>query len=180
MKFLWLLLLIPGALPAEVPNKPTLSRYAQLWTDSPFTSKPVQTINERQIDNPLDDFTLGGISKLKDGYYAVLINKKKPDERVVIKPGGKSDYQVVSVDWSESNWKDTVATVRSGSFQGQVGFDEQVLKTTKTPPRQQAAKPNLPQTPNIPGLNQNNANRKPQVRKPRPRVVRPPTPAVNK
>lgn len=169
------LLLLSSVALADVPVKPTLTRYSRLWTDSPFTSKPVVDAGPARVEeNPLEDYALGGISKLKDGYYAVLINKKKPDERQVIKPGGQSDFEIVSVQWGEANWKDTVATVKSGSNQGQVGFDDQVLAVKKTPPQQAAQKPQ-PGRPVIPGLNQNNVQN-PNARKPRPRVVRPPNP----
>ncbi len=65
MKFLSTLILIglTGGLAADVPNNPTLTRYARLWTNSPFTSKPPPP-TERPEDNPLDDYALGGISKL--------------------------------------------------------------------------------------------------------------------
>ncbi len=171
------LLLLPAVVLADVPVKPTLTRYAPLWTDSPFTTKPEPIDTGRPPEeNPLEDYALGGISKLKDGYYAVLINKKKPEEREVIKPGTDSDFQVVSVQWGEKNWKDTVATVRSGSHTGSVGFDDQVLAVKKTPPQQPPAQQPQPGRPVIPGLNPNNQNQPNNVRSPRPRVVRPPTP----
>lgn len=181
MKILPTLLLTAGLVCAEVPNRPTLTRYSQLWRDSPFTSKPVRETAVRDVDNPLDDYVLGGISKLQDGYYAVLINKKKPDEPKVIKPGGTTDYEVLSVDWDAKNWKNTIATVRSGRYQAQIGFDEEVLAKTNTPPPAPLKPPNL-QLPNVPGLRQpaNNANNQGRARRPRPRVVRPPKPAAGK
>ena len=173
-RFLFLMLL-PAATLADVPGRPNVSQYSRLWTDSPFTSKPVVEREVREVETPLDDFALGGISELKNGFYVVLINKKKPDEREIIRPGTDSDFKVLDVQWGDGNWKDTVAKIQSGAHTKEIGFDDQVLATKKTPPQQkpQQAQPGRPV---IPGLN---PGQQPGARKPRPRVVRPPTPRPN-
>lgn len=173
-----ILLMLPIVVLADVPKKPTLTRYRNLWNDSLFTSKPIpETGPARPEENPLEDYALGGISRLQDGYYAILINKKDPSDREVIKPGGDSGFTIVDVKWDESNWKQTVATVQSGSHRGSVGFDDKLM-TPKTAAPQQAQQAQ-PGRPNIPGANQNNPQRPTGARTPRPRVVRPPTPPTN-
>lgn len=174
-----------AVLTADVPNQPVLTRYTSLWTDSLFTAKPPPPEGPARQDNPLDEYALGGAGKLHDGYYVVLFNKKDPSQKEVIRPGGDSDFEVVSMKWSDTNWKDTVATIKSGQFQAEIGFDDEVLsakaaasaKATAQQEAQQkaqAAQQRAGQPP-IPGLNTNNNNASSGGRVPRPRVVRPPS-----
>lgn len=151
---------------AEPPKQPVLSRYAKLWTDSPFTSKPIVE-GPAAVANPLEDYSLGGISKLSDGYFAILFNKKDPTQKEVISPGTKSDFSIVKVDWAD-NWKETVVTLRQGSNVGTVTFEEKLI-TIAAPAAKQPAKPGQPAArppvPTKPGTS---------TRTPRPRVVTPP------
>jgi hypothetical protein len=151
---------------AAAPKQLLPARYTKLWTDSPFTSKPI-VVGPGPVANPLEDYSLGGISKLADGYFAILFNSKKPDEKVVIRPGSKSEFTIVKVDWAD-NWRETVVTLRNGATTGTVTFDEKQI-TINAPAAKPQAKPPLPGqlgTPPQPG--------QPNVRTPRPRVVVPP------
>jgi len=151
---------------AGAPAQPTLTRYSQLWINSVFTTKPDPIIEEQA--NPLEDYALGGISKLEDGYYAILFNKKKPDDRVVIYPGRKNEFEVIDVKWPTGSWRDAVVTVRNGSNTGTVSFDETLLAVKTAPTAAPQGRPNpgvklpTPGTPTPPG-----------TRTPRPRVVVP-------
>lgn len=178
IRFLILMLAAATAM-ADVPLKPNLTQYSKLWTDSPFTSKPIPPEGPvREVESPLDDFALSGISELKDGYYVVLINKKKPEERKIIRSGDNSGFKVLDVQWGVETWKDTVAKIQSGAHTKEIGFDDQVL-AVKTAPAQQQPPQAQPGRPVIPGLNQPNQAAQPGARRPRPRVVRPPTPRPN-
>lgn len=173
---LLLILLLPLAASADVPNKPTKTRYSVLWTDSPFTSKPVAPVTERVEENPLDDYALGGVSKLEDGYFVVLLNKKDPADRQVIEPGVGSGFEVLSVKWDMTGGKGTTVRVRKGTDEASIGYDEKLL-TVKTPaPAAKPPQPGQPGQPVIPGVNPNTPTSPGSVRAPRPRVVRPPTP----
>ncbi|MGB6223311.1 hypothetical protein [Haloferula sp.] len=150
---------------AAAPAQPTLTRYMKLWTDSPFTTKP-EIIKEDF--NPLEDYALGGISKLEDGYYAILLNRKKPDDKIVIYPGEKSDFEVIDVTWPTGSWKDAVVTVRSGTKTGIVKFEDKLL-TLKAAPAQATQKPAAA----APTIGKPAPGAKPSTRTPRPRVVVP-------
>lgn len=153
--------LAEGAAPKQLQH----GRYAKLWTNSPFTSKPVVT-GPGPVADPFEGYSLGGISKLADGYFAILFNSKNPTEKVVIRPGAKSDFSIVKVDWAP-NWKETVVTLRNGGKEGTVTFDEKQLTikapAANKPPAKPAAKPLIPE-----------AKPATPTRKPRPRVVVPP------
>ncbi|MGE9269455.1 MAG: hypothetical protein ACQKBU_01520, partial [Verrucomicrobiales bacterium] len=120
----------------------------------------------------LEDYTLGGISKLHDGYFAVLIEKKDPSKKIVISPGEESDFEVVDVRWAD-NWRETVVSVRAGSQTGTVGFEEKFIEVKPAPAakapadakRGSSSGAKTPPTPN------NNSNR--GGRTSRPRVVVP-------
>lgn len=165
----FLTLMTIGAAQAAAPKQLQESRYRSLSTNSPFTSKPVVQGPGPAVD-PFEDYSLGGISKLSDGYFAILFNSKDPSEKVVIRPGAESEFSIVKVDWSP-NWKETVVTLRNGGKEGTVTFDEKLITIQKAaPPKQQAqAKPGQPAArPPVPGAQDAPA------RKPRPRVVVPP------
>ena len=75
-----LLLALIGLASADLPKKPPITKYASLWTNSPFTAKPPPPEAGPEV-NPLDDYALIGVSSLGvKNYLVTLINKKKPDE----------------------------------------------------------------------------------------------------
>ncbi|MEM1085566.1 MAG: hypothetical protein AAGI48_15755 [Verrucomicrobiota bacterium] len=155
---------------ADAPKQPTLTRYAKLWTNSVFTTKPeIEGVAE---ENPLEDYALGGISKLQDGYYAILFHRKKPDEKIVIYPGTKSDFEVLNVDWPEGSWKDAVVTVRNGSNTGTVKFEDKLLTVKQAPQAKQNPKAKQPPAQqNKRPTTTNKPATKPGTRTPRPRTV---------
>lgn len=124
---------IASIVSAGAPTQPTLTRYSKLWINSVFTTKPDQITPD--LVNPLEDYALGGISKLEDGYYAILLNKKKPEDKIVIYPGQKNEFEVVDVKWPTDSWRDAVVTIKTGSTTGTVAFDDKLL-TVKTAPTQ--------------------------------------------
>lgn len=166
------LLALAGFAAADAPEQPVLTRYGQLWLNSPFTAKPEQTGPVRP-DNPLNDFALGGVSKVRDGYYTILINKKKPDEREVIVPGSKSDYQILKVNWSKDSWRDTTVVVRKGNDTATLGFEESLL-VVQAPAPQAAPQPQQQEQQQRRGRGDQNNNNDNNRRQPRPRVVLPP------
>jgi hypothetical protein len=173
-----LLLLLPTALLADVPRKPSESRYTALWNpSSPFTTKPVVEGRVPDETSPLDDYALGGVSKLEDGYFVVLLNRKEPDKRLVIEPGITSDFEVVSVQWDMSGGKGTTVKIKSAGDTKDIGYDEELMAKKQQQAAAAAAKPNpQPQVPGLPAALQKPTATPTGVRPPRPRVARPPTP----
>lgn len=177
-------LLFIGQAQADIPVKQPLVKYTGLWTNSPFTSKPPPPPPGETI-NPLDDFTLTGIAPVPGGYRITIISKKNPELKKVIEPGTKGEFSVVSVNRNPDKALGTTVVLSTGSIQGTVSFEQEML-TLKAPPapQQQQNQPNLPpgitpaqanqQQPANQQGNQNNAQRQP-----RPRIVPPPAPAGN-
>lgn len=169
---------------ADVPQKAPLVKYTGLWTNSPFTSRPViGPINP--VANVFDDFTLTGIAPVPGGYRITIMNKKKPDEKEVITPGetNNSGFKVVSVDRNPEKTLGTSVTLSSGSVQGTVIFEPDLMKLKAAPagaPQQQQG--NLPPgiTPAMAGQQgaAQNPNGNAETRQPRPRIVPPPPPSA--
>jgi hypothetical protein len=154
-------------LDAEVPRQQPLGRYAELWSKSPFTVPPVATDETPPEENPLDDYALSGVCKLKEGWFVGLINKKQQDERLLLKPNEPNDegFQVVEVEQGEGRLKTKVQIkTRSGKV-GWVEYDEKFLALKKTMPQPQPGQqnPNQPPVPGRPG-----GGNQPQVRPPVP------------
>ncbi len=160
---------------ADVPRKQSSTKYARLWSDSPFTSKPPPPPPPEMV-NPLDDYVLLGVSPIGKGAYRVtMLNRKNPEERITIEPGD-SDYKVIAVNRKAGDPLGTTVRISAGGKEGTISFDETLL--TLTPPPAQPQQPTPGQVPGIPGQPQ--AGQQPQPagqpgqRQPRQRVVPPP------
>lgn len=169
---------LAGTLCADVPRKQPRTKYAKLWNDSPFTSKPVSDSVEE--DNPFDDFVLGGVSPIAGGYRVTLLDKKKSDARTYIESDKPSDFKILEVSRKKGDPLGTTVRLSRGSQTGVVSFDEKLL-VLKAAPQQQQQNPaqqgrnQPPARPPVAGT-QGQPNPAPQ-RQPRPRIV--PPPAVN-
>lgn len=173
----FLILVLTGLAAARVPENPPHAKYSKLWTNSPFTSKPIES--DKPENNPLDDYSLLGVSPIGGtGYRVTLINKKKPDERITVDSDStKSGFKILNVIRKPGDPQGTVVRMSSGSMTGTVSFDEKLLTIAapKTAPPQQG-RPHQPGQPPQQGPQpQPLQNGQPQ-RQPRPRVVPPPTP----
>lgn len=162
-----LTLALTGGVVADLPKKAPITKYTRLWKDSPFTSKPPPA-EAGPVVNPLEDYALAGVSPVTGGYRVTLLNKKKPDERIIVESDRPSEgFKILSVVRKAGDPLGTVVKMMSGTVSGTVAFDEKLL-TLAPPP---AAKPKLP-----PGVKpgQLPASGKAPARQPRPRVIVPP------
>lgn len=161
---------------ADLPKKAPSTKYARLWNDSPFTSKPAVNTDTGPVVNPLEDYALSGVSPIPSGYRVTILNKKNPTERIVVdsdKP--REGFKIVSVSRKPGDPLGTVVKMSSGDVTGDISFDEKFITPTPPPaapkgaPGAPGAKPPVPQ-PATTGQQPN------QPRLPRPRVVAPPAP----
>lgn len=167
----------------EVPKKSPLTRYAPLWNESPFTTKPIE---EGPVagPGPFADMALRGIAPLADGGYLITVaDKKKPDDTDIINTSRSSEYQVVKIERDPTNRLGTVVHLKKGSETGTITYDEKVSSAPKTVQPQKQQAPNgqqalqiagQPPQPQVPGQTapQNG------IRPPRQRVVAPGTPGA--
>ena len=167
------LLSLALAIPAfsAVPKKAPLSSYSKLWNDSPFTTKPIVGPTGPEV-NPLDDYALLGISPIGGGKYRVtLINKKKPEDRIMVySDSTTSEFKILGVTKKSGDPMGTVVSMSAGTKTGTVRFDDKLL--TIAPPA--APKPGAVQ-PGQPGQVPQPVPQPMDPRQPRPRVVPPPT-----
>jgi hypothetical protein len=179
----FLILALAGWAAAEVPKKAQLSRYARLWSDSPFTTKPPPPESVPDV-NPLEDYALLGVSPLGgNGYRVTITNKKNPDgERLYVetnRPNGQN-FKVLEVIRKTGDPLGTTVRMSSGSMTGTVSFDEKMLTLAKAPPNPAAPPQGQPQ---MQGQLQPPGTVPPPLpngqvpqRQPRPRVIPPPIP----
>lgn len=174
-------LALTGAAMAEMPRKAPLTTYARLWTDSPFTTKPVIEKND-QGPGIFDDYALVGIAPISEGYRVTMMNKKSPEERIYVESGKTVDgFKIVEVVRKAGDPLGTVVRMMSGSVTGTVAFDEKLLTLKTAAPAApagarpgqplqpgQQVQPGQPQPQPVPGQ----PGTVPQIR---PRVVPPPT-----
>ena len=168
-----LALALTGWAAADLPKKAPITKYTVLWTNSPFTSKP-PPVGPIEVANPLEDYSLAGVSPVTGGYRVTMLNKKKPEERIIVESDKPRDgFKILSVSRKPGDPLGTVVRMQSGAVTGTVAFEEKFLVLAPPPAAPQGQQlppgvaPNQPQQPQ-PG----------QVppRQPRPRVVPPPTP----
>lgn len=176
-RLLTISLALCGLAAADLPKKPTIRKYTKLWTDSPFTSKPLPV--ETQEEAVFEDYTLGGVSPINQGYRVTLLVKKEPSKRVVVETGRKNEenFKLLAVTRKSGDPLGTVVRMSSGNKTGTIGFDEKYLKLTAAP----AARKTLPGKTGTPQqLSKSSSSSNSSTRKPRPRVVPPPTSSSNK
>ncbi len=164
---------------AQVPKKAPLTKYSNLYNNSPFTSKPIIQ-GPGEEENPLDDYALIGVSPIENsGYRVTLINKKKPEERITVDSGKTgTGFTILGVDREPGDPLGTAVRMKSGSTSGVVKFDEQLLALTPAP-QQVTPQPNIPGQPPQPQPQLQQLGNQPQpIRQPRIRIVPPPTPPV--
>jgi len=163
-----------GSAAADVPKKMPIGRYSGLWMSSPFTSKPPPATPMVE-GNPLEDYALIGVSPIAGGYRVSLINKKKPEERLLVDSDNPaSKFKILNVTRKPGDPLGTVVRLSTGTVTGTVTYDEKLL--TLAAPAAKAAPPQPGQPPMpgvIPGQPQMPNN---PIRQPRPRVVPPPVP----
>jgi hypothetical protein len=186
-KPLFCLLALVGSVQADLPKKTPPSRYANLWTNSPFTAKPPPAGPVDQV-NPLDDYALLGVSPISaTGYRVTLINKKQPDERITVDSDKtNTDFKILEVIRKSGDPLGTEVRMSSGSMTGKVSFDQKLLVLTPAappkPPTIQNGQPPMPNANVQPGAVVNGQpvpnGTVPVIRQPRPRVIPPPTPTA--
>jgi hypothetical protein len=174
---LFVILALTGWAVADLPKKAPKSKYTRLWTDSPFTSKPVVEAAGPAVD-PLEDYALLGVSPVTGGYRVTMLNKKNPTKRLIVESDRPSEgFKILSVTRKPGDPLGTVVRMSSGSVSGNIAFDEKLL-TIAAPPA--PAVPKVPQ-PLLPGVAHGAApvgqpGQEP-TRQPRPRVVPPVAPS---
>lgn len=161
---------------ANTPKKEPLVKYTGLWTNSPFTSKPPVEVGAAAV-NPFEDFTLTGIAPVPGGHRITIVSKKNPEIKRVIEPGGSDEFKVVSVQRNPEKALGTVVVLSSGSTQGSVTFEPDLitLNVAPTAPIEQVDGENE-QTEAEQGPN---TTPPPGMRPPRPRITPPPAPGAN-
>lgn len=176
--FLTLLLAAFACLPAHanIPKKQPLVKYTGLWTNSPFTAKPPEVQAGPPV-NPFEDFTLTGIAPVPGGHRITIMSKKNQDVKKIIEPGGTSEFKVVSVNRNPEKALGTTVVLSSGSIQGTVTFEPELI-TLKAAPAAPQGNQNLPPGVTVTPTPNQNPNGQPAPRAPRPRIVPAPAPAT--
>jgi hypothetical protein len=89
---------LAGVVAADLPRKAPLTKYSTLWTDSPFTSKPPPP-EQVAAANPLEDYALAGVSPIPDGYRVTLLNRKDPQQRIVVETHKPSEgFKILGIN----------------------------------------------------------------------------------
>ena len=160
----------------DLPQKAPLGKYAGLWNNSPFTSRPVVEARAPEPEeNPLEDYALTGVSPVADGFRVTLINRNDPSERIIVdssRPNAGHDFKILNINRSPGRPMSTTVELTHGNHTGTIAFEQELL--TLTPP---PAAPQQPQPQPQPDANQGEGQQEQAQgarRQPRPRVVPPP------
>lgn len=162
------LLFVAAAMPAygAAPNRATITptKYQKLWTQSPFTVKPPPP-NVEAGPGPLEDYTLASVSPSQEGWFVVLLNKKKREDRVRIVPGTENEegFKVVEVKQDPASYKETKVKLAYRGDTGWLGYEDKYLALKRAAGGPAKAVPPRPGTPARPAV-------------PTPAAARTPTP----
>lgn len=175
----------------EPPRKEPVTKYSQLWTRSLITvPPPPEEKLEEEVTTPLDDYVLGGYTKLKSGYFVSLINTKDRSERLTISSGspGSGPYTVLQVQSNPEDFTEVKVLVKVGNQEKWIGYDDKFLTLSRPAAPAPAAAPSNQRTNrsserrngnNNRSRNNNANNNGNEPRQRRPRVRRVPVPPTN-
>jgi len=157
---IWTLLFFTVA-SGELPKKQPGSRYARLWLNSPFTTKPV--VEQQSRIGLEQDWALAGVSQLgEDRFFVTIVNKKDTSVRArVTNDGSKSvetgaeGFSVSKVEVSPRDYLQTKAYVNFDGQSAWLSFDEKLSLRSKSAPvvKRPPTTTNRPTNLPIPGLN---------------------------
>lgn len=130
---LCLILALVGPVAAEVPRKPVLSKYQDLWQDSPFTAKPIGTT--ALAYNPMQDYVLLGVSPIQEGYRVTMINRNRPnDERIIVESHRPvAGFEIEEVTHRQGEPLATTVRLKRGVSTGTIAFEEKFLTLKRQP-----------------------------------------------
>lgn len=181
LKMIVLLMATAGVLAAEVPRKPLPSKYRGLWTDSPFTAKPVATTGP--VYNALQDYVLIGVGPAEEGHRVTLLNSKRPNDGRFIVKSGKPNKKGIMIDRvirENDGPRSTKVRIKDNSGNvAEVGFDRKFL-AIKAPAPAATPRPGFPQRGSTSKPGTNKPNGQAQQRVPRRRIIpnKPSTPGA--
>lgn len=126
-RILLLAVAFAGSAVAGLPKKTPVRTYQDLWTNSPFTS-PAPPPPPIKPTNILENYALGGVSPIGSGYRVTLLNKKNPEERIIVDTDRpREGFKVLTVIRKPGDPLGTLVSMAVGSMTGTVGFDEKLL-----------------------------------------------------
>jgi hypothetical protein len=177
-------LVLITALTAAAPKLPSMNDYKVLLNRSPFIiKKSVQKAPEVKVNTSL---TLRGVAELEDGWYVVVVDRKKPDQNIILRegqPANAEGVKLVRVNQKASDYKKTTVIVSSGGRQLTITYNDadiqKSIATAKKPTTKAVVnrtstntRPPIPTTAksNTTPPTSNSSSRRPRVR----RTVTPP------
>jgi hypothetical protein len=116
---------------ADEPRQLPLSRYSSLWKNSFMTTKPV-VITTGPGPGALDEWALGGISEVSNGFLLTLFNRTNPQERRIIEPSNPGGFEVIQVRRVPNNYLATEVELRYKNQTGWVRYEEAMLTIKPT------------------------------------------------
>lgn len=122
------LLVLPAG--AAAPRKVPLATYSRLWTQSPFTVKPVIEPTAREEDNPFEDWALGGVSGASGNKIVILFHRKEANKQMIVDSGDPStEFKIVKIKQDPDDYRKTEVVISGSGKTGTVTYDEKLLAT---------------------------------------------------
>ncbi len=113
---------------ADPPQKPKIGQYTRLWTNSPFTIKPVAKAAAKE--SPLErDWMLGSIRRSGNGYSVTLINKKDRKDRIRFLPGVEANgFKLLKITQDNTDSAKSRVKISKGSQEAWITYDPNLVK----------------------------------------------------
>lgn len=113
------------------------SRYSHLWASSPFTIEESKSNNDNKVvpASALDNWALSGFATIGEKKVVILLNKTKPDERVMVISGEKNErnLEVLEIDPGNAYIQARVKLRLGGSLEGWISYQPELLKLKNVP-----------------------------------------------
>ena len=96
-----------------------------------MTTKPV-VVETGPGPGALDEWALGGISEVSNGFLLTLFNRTNPQERRIIEPSNPGGFEVIQVRRVANNYLATEVELRYKNQTGWVRYEEAMLAIKPT------------------------------------------------
>ncbi|MFC5050017.1 hypothetical protein ACFPK9_05275 [Rubritalea spongiae] len=163
---------------AAPPKSPSINEYQALLLRSPFIIKKPEVKTPEVVVNSA--LALRGVAALDDGWYVVVVDRKNPNQNIILREGEAANDQglrLVRVNQNKSDYNKTTVQVMSGGRTQTVGYNpadiQKSIAAAKAPVTRPAVKPAtttrppLPttQTNSTPSSTPDSSTRRPRVRR---------------
>ena len=116
-----------GSVPSTLPIVPPVSRYEEIWQNSPFELEAAPDVVTTVKESFAKDYALSGMLKDGENVVVYMINRKTRDTVKVTREGGEGGFRLVSLQGESNNVRDVEATIEKDGEEARITYDKALM-----------------------------------------------------